>query len=123
MAAPRLPERLVEALGSDAEDFVNWMESIDTNLRELKGDVGELRHEMTVFKLELRAEMAEFRLAIQTQNDQSQLRLNATIGDFRDTMAALDKRIAQTKSDLLLWSFVFWVGAVGAIATLAGVLK
>lgn len=32
-------------------------------------------------------------------------------------------QVSQVKSDLIAWSFVFWVGAVGAIAALAGVLK
>ena len=35
----------------------------------------------------------------------------------------LDKRIETVKSDLIAWSFVFWVGAVGALAVLAGVLR
>lgn len=34
----------------------------------------------------------------------------------------LGERIANVKSDLMKWSFVFWVGAVAAIAMLADVL-
>ena len=35
---------------------------------------------------------------------------------------SVDNRVADVKADLMKWSFVFWVGAVGAIAMLAGVL-
>jgi len=34
----------------------------------------------------------------------------------------LDLRAAMRYADLMKWSFVFWVGAVAAVAMLAGVL-
>ena len=37
--------------------------------------------------------------------------------------AAVRVEIAGVKSDLMKWSFVFWCGAVAAIAALAGVLR
>ena len=39
-----------------------------------------------------------------------------------DRMGALEAKLGDVKADLMKWSFVFWVGAVGAIAALAGVL-
>jgi hypothetical protein len=41
----------------------------------------------------------------------------------RTEIARLETRIERTKADLIKWSFVFWVGAVGSIALLAGILK
>ena len=38
---------------------------------------------------------------------------------FARLEALIEKRVA----DLMKWSFVFWVGAVGAIAALANVLR
>ena len=35
----------------------------------------------------------------------------------------VDLRVAETKADLIRWSFVFWIGAVAAVAALAGVLR
>jgi hypothetical protein len=35
----------------------------------------------------------------------------------------LTKEIGNVKADLMKWSFLFWVGAVSAIAMLAGVLQ
>lgn len=37
--------------------------------------------------------------------------------------ANLITHIERSKADLMKWSFVFWVGAVAAIAALAGVLR
>lgn len=38
---------------------------------------------------------------------------------FARLEALIEKRVA----DLMKWSFVFWVGAVGAIAALANILR
>jgi hypothetical protein len=35
----------------------------------------------------------------------------------------LTREIGNVKADLMKWSFLFWVGAVSAIAMLAGVLQ
>jgi hypothetical protein len=35
----------------------------------------------------------------------------------------VETKLEQRTADLIKWSFVFWVGAVGAIAALAGVLR
>ncbi len=37
--------------------------------------------------------------------------------------ARLETRLERRVGDLIKWSFVFWVGAVGAIAMLARVLR
>ena len=96
MAIPQqLRRKLQEALGAEAaEALVSWMEDADTH----RGDVAELRHEMTVSFARL---------------DQ---RLEQRFGHIE---TLIEKRTA----DLMKWSFVFWVGAVGAIAVLAGVLR
>lgn len=43
-------------------------------------------------------------------------------GDMAATEMRLGERISNVKADLMKWSFVFWVGAIAAIAILAGVL-
>ena len=40
-----------------------------------------------------------------------------------DQLHGLQVAIADSKAELMRWSLVFWVGAVGAIAALAGVLR
>lgn len=121
----RLSRKLHQALGDEAaEDLVNWMQQVDVQrveLRELnelnfsrfdarlaeareatRADVAELRQETRAGFVELRA---EFRQALQ-------------VG-----LSGVETKLEQRTADLMKWSFVFWVGAVGAIAVLAGVLR
>ncbi len=63
----------------------------------MRADFAELRQEM-------RAEFAEVRKEMQ-------------VG-----LAQMEARFERRFSDLIKWSFVFWVGAVAAVAMLAGVL-
>ncbi len=94
---PRLSRKLHQALGEEAaEDLVNWIQQLDAQRADVatRADLAELRQEMKVGFAELRQEIAHLE-------------------------ARLERRIA----DLIKWSFVFWVGAVGAIAMLAGVLR
>jgi hypothetical protein len=54
-------------------------------------------------------------------------RIHAELAELRHEMLAMEgrlgSRIHEVKSDLMKWSFVFWCGAVAAIAALAGVLR
>ena len=49
--------------------------------------------------------------------DFTELRQDMNVG-----FARLETLIEKSSADLIKWSFVFWVGAVAAIAMLAGVL-
>ena len=90
-----LVRKLEEALGHEAaEDLVSQL----TDIRSLRADVSELRHEMQrgFARVDARFERLEERIVAQSD---------------------------KTTATLLKWSFVFWVGAVGSIAVLAGILK
>jgi hypothetical protein len=58
---------------------------------------------------DLRGDVAELRHALESRMDQG--------------FARLETLIERRSADLIKWSFVFWVTAVGAIAALAGVLR
>ena len=94
-----LSRRLHEILGDDAaEDLVTWIQQVDAQ--------NELHFARFDARLaEMRADCAELRQEMQ-------------VG-----FARLETKIEQRSADLIKWSFVFWVGAVGAIALLAGVLR
>lgn len=74
---------------------MNWMHEMDARERDVakQGDLAQLR-----------ADIAELRQEMQ-------------VG-----FAKLETRFERRFGDLITWSFVFWVGAVAAIAMLAGVL-
>ena len=97
-----MSRKLQDALGVEAgEELVTWMSNVD----DLRADVAELRHEM-----DRRFTVVDARfVALESRMEQNTLRLEALI----------ERRSA----DLIKWSFVFWVSAVGAIAALAGILK
>ena len=95
----RLSRKLYETFGDDAaHDLVDWMQHMDAQRVELR-------------------ELNELNFA----------RFSALIGEFRSEVrteiAHLEMRIERSRADLIKWSFVFWVGAVGAIALLADALK
>ena len=101
---PRLSQKLQQTLGGqEGAEFVNWMHRMDAHVSEVatRSDLGELRAEFA----QLRADFAELRQETQVGFAQLETRLERRIGD------------------LIKWSFVFWVGAVGAIAMLARALR
>ena len=75
---------------------MNWMHQVDARERDVAthGDFDQLR-----------ADIAELRQEMQ-------------VG-----FARLETRFERRFGDLIKWSFVFWVGAVGAIAMLARALR
>jgi hypothetical protein len=105
---PRLSRKLHETLGEEAaEDLVNWMQHMDARRAELR-ELNELnfsRIDARLAEVAMRADLAELRQEV------------------RVGFADLEKRFERRFGDLIKWSFVFWVGAVGAIAMLAGVLR
>ncbi len=94
---PRLSQKLQQTLGGqEGAEFVNWMHQVDARERGVAthGDLDQLR-----------ADIAELRQEMQ-------------VG-----FARLETRFERRFGDLIKWSFVFWVGAVGAIAMLARALR
>lgn len=69
-----------------------------TDIQSLRADVAELRNEMLLGFTRIDSRFEALTEKIGAQSD-------------------------KTTAALLKWSFVFWVGAVGAIAALAGVLR
>jgi hypothetical protein len=100
MALPsHLSKKLRQTLGADAGgDFVTWLDEM------------RAQHEESL--AQIRTEFAQIRALITASERRSDERY-----------ADLKVSIADVKADLMKWSFVFWVGAVGAIAVLAGVLR
>jgi hypothetical protein len=101
----RLARKLQQTLDAAAEDLMTWMQGVESqrdDIRELRADIAELGQELR----------REFRQDIV-----------ASEGRLLERIHQLDLSLREVKSDLMKWSFVFWCGAVAAIAALAGVLR
>jgi hypothetical protein len=82
---------------------------------------------------EIRAENAGFRRDIDRRFDAIDKRfevidkrfdaVDARFDRVDARFATLESRIADVKADLMKWSFIFWIGAVVAIAVLAKLIK
>ena|SRR5687768_1323955 len=94
---------------------------LSRKLRDVFG--AEAAEEMMALMMEMATQRRDILAAIQRLDDRVQgleVRLTKEIGAVR---ADLTKEIGNVKADLMKWSFLFWVGAVSAIAMLAGVLQ
>jgi len=113
-----LSKKLREDMGAEAaEDVVTRLD--------------EARFQRDEFRAPVRADFAGFRQEILAAIHDSEIRMVERIHkvqlDLGETLGAqflaLDRRIGDVKADLMKWSFAFWIGAVAAIAALAGVLR
>ena len=98
-----LSKKLRDAMGPDAgDDLVIWLQEMraehDEKLAAIHADFAEFRHEIASL-------------------------IQASESRLIDRIHGVEVRVADVKADLMKWSFVFWVGAVGAITALAGVLR
>ena len=118
---PRLASKLNEVIGpSAAEDLVNWLDDSRAQHAELRADFAELRQELRATELRLDAKL-ETKLGALKGELVSEL--GGQIAALAKELHVVDNKIERRFSDLILWSFVFWVGAVGAIALLARALQ
>jgi len=122
---PELASKLRESIGAEgAEVLVSWVHEMRIEAEQhraaIHADFAEFRQEMrtefAAFRLEMRSEFAAFRQETRDMVHASEMRLTERIH-------TLDTRISEVQSNLMKWSFVFWCGAVAAIAALAGVLR
>ena len=95
-----LPRTVRGVLGSQAsEDLVTWQTSGFDSL------LAAIREDMAAMELRLSG------------------RIDALDEKLSHRIHHVELRVAESKADLMRWSFVFWVGAVAAVAALAGVLR
>jgi hypothetical protein len=118
MAVPaRLSKKLRQGLGEEAGgELVTWLE--------------EMRAEHEQFRADMRADVAGLTSAIETCEARLSQKMDDRFAKVDDRLAKVDERlgglqiaIADSTAELMKWMLVFWVGAVGAIAALAGVLR
>lgn len=125
MATPaRLSKKLRQALGPDAGgDLVTWLDEMRAEHEQFRSDMARL------------IEASEARLSQKMDDgfakvgerfakvDERFAKVDERFAKVDERLAGLQIAIADSKAELMKWMLVFWVGAVGAIAALAGVLR
>jgi hypothetical protein len=100
---------LMIELSSQRERITDVLSAIQRLNDQMQGLEGRLTKEIGSVRADLTKEIGSVRADGAKE-----------IGSLR---ADLTKEIGSVKADLMKWSFLFWVGAVSAIAMLAGVLQ
>ena len=60
---------------------------------------------------------------MRAEHNEQLARIDAMETRLTERLHNVELRIGEVQSNLMKWSFVFWCGAVAAIAALAGVLR
>ena len=120
----RLSRKLHQTLGDEAaNDLVNWMQQVDVQRVEFREWL-ELKFSGLDARLtEARADLADLRQNLHALDTKTQVGFAQLRQEMHSGLAGVETKLEQRTADLMKWSFVFWVGAVGAIALLAGVLR
>jgi len=96
----KLSNKFYERLGDDvANELVEWLNLVDSSYRQEFRDLFE----------------ANFR-RVEAQMAGLQVHLEARMTDLeRRIESRMDAKLAELKSELLKWMFVFWVGTMGTV--------
>lgn len=86
----------------------------------MRADFAELRQELRAVETRL-GERMETRLHSLETNLRGEI--HAVETRLGERIYVVDNKVDKRHAELMQWSFLFWVGAVGAIALLAGVLR
>lgn len=121
MALPsHISKKLRQHLGDEAGgDLVNWLAEIRTERELFRADLLASEARLAA-RMDLGFARVDERFA---KVDERFARVDERFAKVDERLAALRVAIADSKAELMKWMLVFWVGAVGAIAALAGVLK
>ncbi len=115
-----LSRKLFETFGDEAAgDMVDWMNRIDSARSKLR-DLNEANAKRIDGKfafVDARFEHVDARF------DKLEGHIDHRFAQLESSIAQLQIKIEQRTADLMKWSFMFWLGAVAAIAILAGILN
>lgn len=114
--ALKLSEEFYERLGHKVvNEFVDALNVIDTSYRQefrelFEAHFGRLEARFDAFESRLSA--VESRLEHVVDREALESRLTGFESRFE---ARMDARLAELKSELLRWMFLFWVGTMGTV--------
>jgi hypothetical protein len=126
--AAKLSRKLYETFGHKAaEDMVDWMRQVENQRAELRelNDLSSARIDSRFgeFSAEVRAGFARVDEAMGT----GFARIDARFAEFRAEthvgLAQLETKLERRFSDLMKWSFVFWVGSTVTLVVALAALR
>lgn len=121
----RLTRKLHQVLGEEAKELLGLMQQEDSHRGELREILVRMEGQLTAMDGRLTA-MDGRLTAMDGRLTTMDGRLTTMEGRFTGIeikIAGVETLVERRSADLIKWSFVFWVGAVAAIAMLAGVLQ
>src|SRR5687768_15597129 len=138
LVSSRLTRKLHQVLGEDAKEMLELMQQDDSHRGELREILVRMEGRFTGLEtqftgletrfagLETRFTGLETRLTgVETRLTGVETRLTGVetrLTGVELKIAGVETMVERRSADLIKWSFVFWVGAVAAIAMLARVL-
>ncbi len=120
--AAKLSRNFYERFGDQvAGELVDWFNSVDTTYQNQLREMNELNWER--FRAELRAEAssirAELHSAIALLRAENQAEAASIRAEMHVAIAGIRTDMADLKSELLKWMFIYWTGS---IVTLGGLI-
>lgn len=121
MALPsHISKELRQHLGDDTGgDLVSWLDEMRAE-RELLLSRIEASEARLIERMDKGFAKVDERFA---KVDERFAKVDERLAGVQVAIADSKAAIADSKAELMKWMLVFWVGAVGAIAALAGVLR
>jgi hypothetical protein len=118
MAIPsHLAKKLRQGLGDETGgDLVTWLD-------EMRAEHERARSETNAKFEAVMSSIQALEARLSQKMDDRFAKVDERFGRIDERLAGLQVAIADSKAELMKWMLVFWVGAVGAIAALAGVFR
>ena len=113
----RLSRKLRESLGEESgDDLVTWMVKVEERRLELQDVV-------SAWRVTTDSRFAALEARMDLRFSEQQRLVESEFEGMRHAIAALETRFERRFGDLIKWSFVFWCGAIAAVAMLARALR
>ena len=117
----KLSRKFYEKFGDDlTNELVNWMNQVDATYRTEFRDLFEVHFGRFDAKLEQRVAQldAKFDQRVTQLDAKFEQRVTQLEARLDQRMEQLETRIERMKSELLRWSFLFWIGTLGTVVAL-----